>query len=257
MSAMEIDKLKLLMGRPILIDKKNNSFIHQPIIRDIVDIGEGEFNKLILPYVISTDLVFNGVDNEDELIDKFDIFDLFFIKLDNGGTLLDNMFDGNNALNTLTESLKYFFNTDDVRVLEKRQKIVIDNSYLIDKDEFSNIRSVIQSLVCRKDIEVEKPPKNMTKRQKDIWNKLQRGRRRTAERNAIYMQDIINFASFGGRSFIPFDQIEKMTYFQLQNAYKSVMGIDAYNIGMGYKLSQKFDVKEDIKHWTDSLKIGK
>jgi hypothetical protein len=33
--------------------------------------------------------------------------------------------------------------------------------------------------------------------------------------------------------------------------------MDAYNIGMGYKLSQKYDVKDDIKHWTETLKIGK
>lgn len=245
------------MGRPVLIDKDGGIYLHQPKISDIIDFGEDKFNELVLPYVLTTDLVFGGVDNEEELSKKYSIFELFFIRLDNGGTLLDKIFGGTNALDALKESIEYFFQTDDVRVLENRQKIVVNNTYLIDQSEFNKIRLLIQSFSCRKDIEVEKPPKNMTKRQKDIWLKLQKGRKRTAERNAIYLQDIINFTSFGGTSFIPFDQIENMTYYQLQNAYKGIIGKDSYNIGMGYKLSQKFDVKDDIKHWTETLKIGK
>jgi hypothetical protein len=97
----------------------------------------------------------------------------------------------------------------------------------------------------------------MNKRQKDIWFKLQKGRKRSAERNAIYLQDMVNFISFGGNSYISTEQIDNMTYYYLQNAYKSVVGMDAFNLGMGYKLSQKFDVKDDIKHWTETIKIGK
>jgi hypothetical protein len=253
---VDIDKLKLLMGRPILINKENSIYVHQPLVSDIVDIGEDEFNRLVFPYTLTSEAVFNGADNEDELIETFHIFDLFFIKVEDGKSILDNVL-GDKSLDVLRTSLEYFLKADDIKFLENRKRIIVNDSYLIDKDEFVKLRKVIQSVCNRSDIEVEKPPKNMTKRQKDIWMKLQKGRKRTAEKKAIYMQDLINFSSFGGSSYIPFDQIDKMTYYQLHNAYKSIMGVDAFHLGMGYKLSQKFDVKDEVKHWTEALKIGK
>ncbi|MGD2352077.1 AMP-binding protein [Bacillus subtilis] len=252
-----MDKLKLLMGRPILFDKINELYVRQPLISDIVDIGEEGFNELILPFVITSEAVFNGAENEEELIDKYSIYDLFFAEVEKDVFVLDRIFGGKSALGVLKDSLSFFLQTDDIEFLVHRKKIVINSNFLMDKEEYMELRYIIQGVTGRQDMQVEKPPKNMTKRQKDIWTKLQKGRRRKAEKDAIYLQDLINFTSFGGTAYIPLDQIDRMTYFQLSNAYKSVMGIDSFRIGMGYRLSYKFDVKEDIKHWTESLKIGK
>lgn len=245
------------MGRPILANKEHGIYVHQPIFSDIVDIGEDEYNLMILPFILTTDSVFNGVENEEELSQKFHLFDLFFAKLESGKNLLDKVFGDTSSLELLSDSLRYFLKVEDVRILEVRQKILVNNSYIIDKNEFDILRKIIQDVVGRNDIEVEKPPKNMTKRQRDIWAKLQKGRKRKAERDAIYLQDIVNYISFGGNSYISTDEIDRMTYYQFQNAYKSIMGRDAFDVGMGYKLSQKFDVKDDVKHWTEALKIGK
>lgn len=245
------------MGRPLVADKESDSHIYQPLVKDIVDMGEDEYSKLVLPYVVTTDSIFNGVENEEELINKYDLFDLFFVNVEEGKTILDSIFSGENSLKVLIDSMRYFLKSDDIRVLHKRQKIVVNDSYLIDKNEFSKLRRLIQAVTGRNDIEVEKPPKNMSKRQKDIWIKLQKGRKRSAEKNSIYMQDIVNYVSFGGSSYISTEQIDNMTYYYLQNAYKSIVGMDSYNMGMAYKLSPKFDIKDDIKHWTQTLKIGK
>jgi hypothetical protein len=251
------DKLKLLMGRPLVVDAENGIAVHQPALQEIVDMGEEAFNQIVLPFVITTDLIFAGLEKEEELIEEFDIFDLFFIEVDNGKTILDGMLGGNSAVDALKKSLIYFFKTEDIRILKARKKIVINNKYLIEKEQFKVIRKAVQLVVNRNEIEVEKPPKNMSKRQKDIWTKLQKGRRRSSEKNMMYVQDIINFVIFGGKSYIPIREIETMTYYQLQNAYRGILGVDAYEMGMQYKLSQKFDVKDDVKHWTETIKIGK
>ncbi len=245
------------MGRAITLNKEHGISVTQPKVSTIVDLGEDSYNELILPYIITTDSVFSGVENEEELRRRFSIFDLFFAKLEDGKTLLDNIFNGKNSQEVLEESLKLFLNAKSVRFLDNRKKIIVDKSYMIDGSEFNKLRLIVQDVIGRKDIEVEKPPKNMTKRQKDIWAKLQKGRRRNAEKNAVYMQDMVNYVSFGGKSFIPTEQIDNMTYWYFMNAYKSIVGVDAFNIGMGYKLSQKFDVKDNVKHWTDTIKIGK
>lgn len=252
-----MDKLKLLMGRQIEFDKEHSLFVRQPMMHEVVDLGETGFNDLVLPFVLTNEAVFNGLDNEEELMSRFHIYDLFFAQVEENVFVLDNIFGGKSALGVLKNSLSYFLQTDDIEFLIHRQKIVINGKYLMDKPEYMKLRSIIQSVCNRQDMQVEKPPKNMTKRQQDIWKKLAKGRRRKAEKDAVYLQDMINYTSFGGTTYIPLDQIDRMTYYQLANAYKSVIGKDSFYIGMGYKLSEKFDVKDDVKHWTESLKIGK
>lgn len=244
------------MGKDIPVSEEHNIAVRQPRISEVVDMGEEKLNQVILPFILNTDIIFGNSDKEEELNAQFDIFDLFFVETEDGKMLLDNIL-GERTIDALVESLKYFLDVEEVRVLSKRKKIVINNAYLIDAEQFRIIRKVVQEVMNRKEIEVEKPPKNMSERQRDIWIKLQRGRKRSAEKNALHLQDIINYTSFGGSYYISFNEIENMTYYQLQNAYKSVIGKDSFDIGMGYKLSQKFDVKDEIKHWTDSLKIGK
>lgn len=250
---MTVDKLKLLMGRKIPF---KDLYIHQPLISEIVDIGEDEYNKLVLPFVITTELVFGELEDCEKYISKYNIFDLFFLKIEEDKTLLDDIFD-NKALDLLASSLSYFFKTDNIKILNHREKIVIEENLIVDKDVFGELRLVVQEICSRKDIEVERPPKNMTRRQKDIWLKLQAGRKRTAERNAIYLQDIINAVHLNPKTYISLKEIDSMTHYQLFNAYRSINAIDVYEVSMQYKLSPKFDVKDKVKDWRESIKIGK
>jgi len=245
------------MGRPILFDKENDLYVRQPTIGEIVDLGEDGFNQLIMPMTLTNESVFGGLEKEEELKAEFHIYDLYFAQIEENVFVLDSVFGGKSALGVLKESLSYFLQTDDIEFLIHRKKIVINSNFLLDKKGFMNLRTIIQGITNKSDIEVDKPPKNMTEKQKDIWAKLQKGRRRKAEKDATYLQDLIGYVSFGGTTYIPLDHIEKMTYYQFSNAYKSIMGVDAFRTGMSYKLSQKFDVKDEIKHWTESLKIGK
>lgn len=244
------------MGRPILFNAEHKLFVRQPMVSEVVDMGEDVFNELIMPFTLTSEAVFNGQDNVEELASKYDIYDLFFERIEEDVFVLDNVFGGKSALGILKDSLSYFLQADEIQFLMNRRKIAVDQ-FVMDKEEFMKLRLLIQGVSGKSDVTFEKIPKNMTERQKDIWAKLQAGRRRTAEREALYLQDMINFTSFGGSTYIPLNQIDSMTYYQLSNAYKSVMSIDAHKIGMGYKLSYKFDVKDEIKHWSEALKVGK
>jgi len=252
-----MDKLKLLMGRKIPFKSEEGLFVHQPLISEVVEMGEESFNDLVYPFVLTSEAVFNGQDNDGELSAKYPIYQLYFATMGEDEYILDGVFGGKSALDSLKESISYFLNVDakDIQFLTQRKKIVI-GEYVIDEQDFVALRKIIQLVVSREDISVEKVPKNMSERQRDIWEKLQRGRRNTARRDALYLQDMINVVSFGGSTYIPLDQIEKMTYYQLRNAYKSVMSMDAYKLGMDYKLSPKYEVKDDVEHWTKSLRIG-
>lgn len=251
-----VDKLKLRMGKPLLINKEHDIYVHPPMMCDIVDMGEDEYSRLYLPFVLTKDSIFGNVENGDEISGKFNLLQMFFTKIDEKSYLLDGIFD-NDVLKSLEKSLSFFLKTDKIKMLERQQKIVVNDFFLIDDKEFENIRKAIQGVTAKKDLSVEKPPKNMTSRQKDVWRKLQKGRRRKANREAIHLQDIVNYVSFGGKSFISTSEIAKMSYYELDNAYKSIIGVDSYERNFKYQLSPKFDIKDKVDHWTDLLKIGK
>ncbi len=251
-----VDKLKLVMGKPILINEETKTHIHHPLVSDIVDMGEEDYQNICLPYILTKDAIFGNLANSKSLSEKYGLLQLFFIEVGEGKRLLDMMFDGD-SLEVLKNSLSYFLKTDEIRLLVRQQKIVVKEKYLIDESEFQKIRKIIQSVIDKSDIEVEKPPENMSPRQEDIWKKLQEGRRRKAEKERIYMQDIVNIVSFGGNNYIPKDVIGNMHYFELSNAYKSITKMDIYKTKLLYHISPKFESKDEFEHWSKELKIGK
>ena len=105
-------------------------------------------------------------------------------------------------------------------------------------------------------IVIEKPPKNMSARQKDVWEKLQAGRKRDAEKNRLHIYDMINICEFGGNYHIPISEIETWTLWKLTRCYNSITGIKEYNdslkIGIAnYDLSS---VQKD-NYWIKKMMI--
>lgn len=243
---------------PIEVDRDKSIYVYQPTVKEIVETGEEEFGEMTLPFLITMDSLFGLMKDVEELYEKYDVLDFFFLVADeDGNTVIDKMYAQGKSIDILVKSLKYFLRVDDIKILNNRRKLIINDSYLIDSKEFGKIRKAIQAVTMREDIKIEKPPENMSDRQRDIWLKLQSGRKKKAEKSVVYVQDIINFVSYGGASYISIEEVLKMTYFELQNAYKSILNMDAYKQKMAFKLSDKFDYKDKFDHWTSDLKIGK
>lgn len=250
-------KLYLETGEDIILNE--NARVHQPTVKDIVRIGESRFNKMILCYTLTTSVIFGGLDNGDKFIDRFNMFDLFFLKDENNYCLLDSLMQ-TNALELLLDSLSLFLGVkkEDIQVLENRAKIVVSNSYLIDNNEFNKLRKVVQALTLSEDLEPEEVPKNMTARQLDIYNKLKAGRERKKKREALYLPDFIRFAKYGGKSYISKKEILEMTYYELRTSYQNIMNVESYLINTMYATSMKYDMKPDeLKHWSETIRIRK
>lgn len=244
--------LNIYFGRDIPLDDKIS--IKQPRILEIIDIGEDKFNKYILPYTINLSLLFD----DDVDTSNIDVYELFFTEDggEGGSKVLDGLL-GEDSINLLVESLSFFtgVDIDRIKVLKNRRKIIIDESYILDKQSFIEFRKLIQAICVRKDLEVEKPPKKMTDRQRDIWSKLQEGRRRKAMKESLKIEDMANFISYCGNTHIPTESLLSMTFYQFNNAYTATISMDNYRTMMEYKLSQKYDVKDEVKHWTKTMRV--
>jgi hypothetical protein len=101
--------------------------------------------------------------------------------------------------------------------------------FIINSSNFDDISNIILKINANKKVEVEKPPANMTDRQKDIWYKLQEGRKEDLKKNEVHIYDILNICEFGGDYHIPIETICSWSLWRIMNCYKARIGWKSYD----------------------------
>lgn len=248
----------MIFSKEIEVD---DFIIKVPTINDIVKIGEEKYKELLIPYIISKDMV----KCDEKIYNELKDFDLFFIL----GEYKENI----TLLDLLLESLKFYFKEDvfllngkdlkynnivdlgyDDDILENIYFILVENNGLISRENFDYIADTILKINNTKKSKIEPEPKFENDRQKDIYNKIMEGRRRKAEREYDTFNDIIHVVQFGGKSFISYDEILKFTVCQLIDAFTTILCIDSFNINFGQYQAGADPKQLDLEHWINKIK---
>lgn len=231
---MVLNLVYLETQKPI---KFNKIPIYQITLGEILEYGMEEYNMLLLPFLLDID----DLNIPEEILTQdINIFDIL--------TLNDE------TLSMLLDGISFFCKTDKIGFDEQKQTFYIGDGY-IDKNNFVDFSKVILESNSKQKVQKEKPPKNMTERQKDIWDKLQEGRRRAMEKSQIDLSDLINVCQFGGDYYIPMDDILQWTLWNISRCYKTILGKSSFR--------ELFDIycvtgeEKLIKnhHWTDLVKV--
>lgn len=233
---------ELIMGYPIYYDKLCIYPISFSTLFKLF--GEEMFDYLILPFAMTSEYVketFNIETTENN------IFNDVIVK---NGDMLKNVCLILTAFCkcgqiTLSNNILHMYD-------ENNEKILFD----VTNDNFNDISDILLKINAKAKIAIEKPPKNMSARQKDVWEKLQAGRKREAEKNRIHIYDMINICEFGGDYHIPISEIETWTLWKLTRCFNSIIGIKEYNDGLkigiaNYDLSS---VQKD-NYWVKKMMI--
>ena len=230
---MELDLVYLEAQKPI---KFNDILIYQITLDEILDYNMEKYNMLLLPFLVDVDDL-----NIPEEVQDINIFDILTVNSENLSMLLD--------------SISFFCKTNEIAFDEQKQVLYIGNGY-IDKNNFADFSKVILESNSKQKVQKEKPPKNMTARQKDIWDKLQEGRKRAMEKSQIDLSDLINVCQFGGDYYIPMSDILQWTLWNISRCYKTILGKSSFR--------ELFDIycvtgeEKLIKnhHWTELIKVN-
>lgn len=128
--------------------------------------------------------------------------------------------------------------------------------FIIDKNNFDDICEVIMKINAKSKIEIEKPPKNMSARQRDIWEKLQKGRAKSKSENEVHIYDILNIIEYGGKYHLPIEEIEKWTLWKIMNCYKAIVNVKTYDDSLKICLvSGDGKSISDKNHWHSKLMV--
>ena len=220
--------------------------VKQPKVVDYAYKDEDYINSLCLPFLITSQVI------DDDDISHYKPLEMFFLKDKEGNYVLDKIF-GASAIDILCNSISELTG-EEVDFLENMEQIVIAKKVLLTVENFEVLRQGIKLIYGKEDIEIEHPPRNMSERQLDIWIKLQNGRKRNATDDVLTIADYINIANCS-LNYIPIKDIEEMTLFQLFSVVKTILEIDSHDIALRYKTSYKFEIKDDVSHWSEKIKI--
>ena len=183
--------LELVRQQPI----NYNGLRFYPISLDEIceKIGLDNFDKILYPFLMHKDCI----DLPEEDLANIDLFEDFILT--------------NDALFTSVVIILHLFcKCDDIRKTENGLMLYFDEDscFEINKTNFDDVCDIIMQINNKQKIKVEKPPKNMSDRQKDIWYKLQEGRQKDADKNGLKLHDILNICEFGGNYHIPQSVLE-------------------------------------------------
>lgn len=227
---------QLLFGEPIQIEGIGN--LIQPTVKEIARIGsKNYFDNLLLPFIITSE----------SLTGKYkgmDIYDFFFFE--------QNV----PLLQQLIICLNIFFKQDigyDMQGDAFRFKVGKDG--IVCKENFKKLQEIIRKINCIKLPEPEKLPENMTPEKLRIHKKMKFHRNRKAKMDEPTFKEIINTVMHCGESFVPYNVVGNFTYYQLVNSYQVIVGLSNFNEYMGYKLSLKYELKEDMPSWQEIIKM--
>lgn len=157
--------------------------------------------------------------------------------------------------------LRRFFNkntSDESETVDETEEIVnkTERTFNINSSNFDDISNIILKINASNKVVIEKPPPNMSDRQRDVWEKLQEGRSKDSKKNEIHIYDILNVCEFGGSYHIPIDIICSWSLWRIMNCYKARVNWKNYDDNLQIALVTG-DSKSisDKNHWYQQLMI--
>lgn len=229
---MNID-IELITQIPIVF---NGIKITQPTLNVILEIGMDTYNEHLLPFFVDLDMLKIPYEYQEQ----YNVFDIMT---------------NDNNINLLLNSISIFCKTDVVKFDMENKRLYIgdDNGYL-DCNNFKEFSDIILQINSKERPVKEKPPKDMTEKQREIWEKLSAGRQRQAEKNRINLADLLNTCEFGGDYYIPMDEISNWTLWNISRCYRSILGKSSYKDAFSiYCVTGEKDLIK--QHWTDLVSV--
>ena len=273
-----LTKSSILLGKPItFIDGVS---IRVPTVQEIIE-GQEEFEKSVLALTVLTRQIFVEAREIDSIEQKFPtVWELMCnreLNLSLGGLtgepgskLSDGIISAiaywTKLPNPTKEEVEKYTEEEKetepkgFEFLETSGKIInYDTEWIIDRAEFDRFVDMIKVITDYRKPE-DLAPKIGSDAAHEVWLRMHRSKSSMEKGREISWADRIMMLSVSTPSYIPIEEIGKMSIFQFNQLFKIVNQIDAYEMSLGILMSHKFSAPEGKvkppKHWRESYRIG-
>lgn len=230
-----------LLGLDIPLEKYGLGKIKQPKVADFLDKDVG-IDNFYYPFLMN-DIVIGQAEDKESIIKLKDSLGEFTF-------LLMNCIQGKreDIVYQLKQSLMLLYGTNNIEITKdftmKINDIEINNSNfnILCNTVFEMLK--IDKSKFKFDVKKQEELDPITARFEMLRKKH---REKVGKKNEINFIDIINIIVHSSK--FKYEDVLNFTVYQIKNTFETISSKDSYETMMQYKLSQKFDIKEDVKSW--------
>lgn len=267
---MKIKATDLISNKPIKI--KDGVYIRIPIMEDVLE--EENYSKYTRPFTTTIRFLFGTLRNVDEIERKYPTLWEMLVDADADESLGKVLGYDGKASDLFIEAINFWTgleikneNGEDNFILLTNGKMIhTPTEWVIGKEEFKELSEIIKIITCY-DPEPEDDLTPMRPMQSDSkyesWMKMYKGRVDKIRRRESYSQVEnsslavkIIILSISSESYIPIDEIKKMSIFIFNKTFDGLQKKEAYEKNWQVQMSPKFDTKGNSqRHWKEAFKI--
>lgn len=250
-----LNSIDLLFGKPAKFNDKVS--LHTPTVEEVA--YTENYSSYTQPFLVTTRQIFSSLAEVDELEQRFPtVWQMAFDE--EGSQVTAQMFGEDSGTSALISAISYWtkLDKDEFQALSNKKIIHQKTNWVIDEKVFNSLSDGVKEIVgFEEDLDLI-APKNMSERQLDIWKKTYNGRMRSRQKNATSLADKIIILSISMESYIPIDEIRKMTIYHFNKLYEGLSEKESYIRQWEVKLSPKFESGNGtVKHWKEKFKVTK
>lgn len=208
------------------------------------EIGYDALMKCMIPFCLTKEYI--EITNNCKLDDNFNVFEDIILK------------DENSLKNTAIVLKLYckpehiYYSKTNITLTDENDKEI----FVLTKDNYDDVAEILLVLNSKSKLKAEKPPANMSERQRDVWEKLQAGRLREKQKNEVHFYDILNTCEYLGYYRIPMEELFTWTIWKIMNCYSTKTGMKIYDDDLSISI-ESHDLKpiQGNNHWSKKLMI--
>ena len=219
--------LNLIRNQPIVY---NGLTMYIVPLKQICEYGVERYDNLILPFSLTPKCFNRPIESilRQGILANLDLF------------------------NSFVEMLSLVTHYDVCRPTQEYIDLKLDDGseFRIDDSNFEDICDIILKMNAKGRIEITEKPQNASARVNDVWEKLEKGRKRYAEKNKVNLWDMLNVCEFAGDYHISIGEMDEWSLWKITNCYKARIGWksydDAFEVAM---VSGETKDISDENHW--------
>lgn len=229
-----------LFGLDISLDDYKLGTIKQPRLIDYIN-NKISIDSVYVPFIIN-DIIVNQINDKEGLIKiKQNLGSLTF--------MIMNCYQSQ-RLDVLLELKNSLFLLYGCEANINEDFTISVGEVVINDSNFDILCCVVLEMLridkSKLKLEKEEELDEITKR----FEMLRKKHRDKVGKNTTETIDMLNYLIHSKECGMDYNKVLHMTMYQVRNTIETIGVKDNYETTIQYKLSQKFDVKEDIKHWS-------